>query len=156
MISVTGDLSLDGCYQGFLGRGFGFQRFQDLLVDGVLGDDVRHNDSLGLLALTPEAGDTLLVEFQRPGEAEPDHGVAALLEVQAVAGRRRMDQADLQLPRIPATDRSRIPDLGIREAELVQPLPDAFQIMFVPVADQDGACSGFEDNPEDLFPGKKQ
>lgn len=100
------------------------------------------DDGAGALTLTPEAGVRLLIQLQRPGEAEPDQRRTTLLEVQAVSGSSRMDQRDRDFPRVPVADVLRGADLaGLREAGA-----DPVEIVPEPVRDQDGpAVRGFEE-----------
>ena len=55
------------------------ERSHNALVDGVFGYDVVNDHGIGGLSLPPQAGVGLLVEFQRPGQPEPDEGRAACL-----------------------------------------------------------------------------
>lgn len=66
------------------------QRLQDTFVDSALRDDVLYHHGAGALALPPQSCVRLLVELQRPRQAEPDKGGATGLQVDAVTGRGRM------------------------------------------------------------------
>ena len=110
------------------------QGFQDLLIDGPCSDDVLHDDGPGLLPLAVEPGDCLLIKLQRPGKAEPDQVVSSLLQVKSMAGRSRMDQADLEVPVIPAADVFIRGELCVFYPQGVQPFLDPCQVMLIPVS----------------------
>ena len=57
---------------------FLFQSLHHILVMGIFGDDVMDHHGV-FLSLSPQSGIQLLVQFQRPRQAKPDNGAAALL-----------------------------------------------------------------------------
>ena len=64
----------------------------------------RVDDHRIRLALPPEAGVGLLVQFQRPGQPKPDQCGASGLEVEAMSGRGRVDEGHRQFPTVPPGD----------------------------------------------------
>ena len=77
-------LSLYRVDQVLLGDVLPFQGGEDLFVNGILRYDVVNGYDLSL-ALAPEAGIGLLIQFKTPDQGKPDQDMAALLDVQAVA-----------------------------------------------------------------------
>ena len=79
------------------------------------------------LPLPPEPGGGLLLKLQRPGQPEPDQGGTAGLQVQPMAGGRRVDDRHRDLALVPIGD---IPaGLDLPDGE---PLPDALQVVLEP------------------------
>ena len=99
----------------------------DPLINGVLRDNVMDDHSCVFLPLPPEPGVGLLVKLQRPGQPEPDQGGTAGLQVQPMAGGRRVDDRHRDLALVPIGD---IPaGLDLPDGE---PLPDALQVVLEP------------------------
>ena len=148
-------LGLDGVDQGGLRHLLLGQSLHDPLVDGTLGDDVLDHHGLGGLPLPPEAGVRLLVELQRPREAEPHEGGASGLKVEAVACGGRMYDCHRNPSRIPVVDvaaRLDLPDVeallhagevvaepvGHQQGLPVRGLDDVLQSVQLPVVELDG------------------
>ena len=98
-----------------------------------------HHDGL-LLPLAVEAGVGLLVELQRPSEAEPDDDVPTALEVQAVARRGGMRQEEGDGAGVPAVDVVAV--LQLHRVISSEPLPDACRLVAEGIEDEDRLSVG--------------
>ena len=91
-----------------------------------------YDDRLVRLPLPPEPGVGLLVQLQTPSQAKPDQDGTALLQVQAVSGRGRMDEGHRNLSRIPVGE-----ILRLLQLPGFHPLLDTVFIMLEPIGHQD-------------------
>lgn len=107
----------------------------------ALRDDVLYHHGAGALALPPQSCVRLLVELQRPRQAEPDKGGATGLQVDAVTGRGRMDDRYRDFAAVPVGD-----VLAGFQLTDIEALFDALQVVTEPVGHQYGlAIGGFDD-----------
>ena len=91
--------------QFFLRHILGCQRRQNIFVYRIFCNDMMDRDGI-LLPLPPEPSIRLLIQFQTPRQSKPDQDVPALLDIQAVSGRGRMNQGDINLSLVPVLDNS--------------------------------------------------
>ena len=94
----------DRPHQGCLRSVFFGKGLHDILVYSSPGDDVVYDHGLCLLALPPEAGIGLLIQFQTPCESEPDQRGTACLQVQTVTSGSWVDHRNGNLPGVPVGD----------------------------------------------------
>ena len=88
------------------------------------------------LPLPPKTSVGLLIQFQRPGQSEPDQDVSTLLDVQTVSGRCRMDQCDRDVPGVPVLDVSAALDVPDFDFQFRQMVDDTLPVMLEPVCNQ--------------------
>lgn len=88
------------------------------------------------LSLPPKTSIGLLIQFQRPGQPEPDQDVSALLDVQAMSGRCRVDQCNRDVPGVPILDVSAALDVPDFDFQLRQMADDTLPVMLKPVSYQ--------------------
>ena len=88
------------------------------------------------LSLPPKPGIGLLIQLQRPGQPKPDQDVSALLDVQAMSGRCRMDQGDRDVSSIPILDVGTALDIPDFDLQLRQMVDDTLPVMLKPVSYQ--------------------
>ena len=88
------------------------------------------------LTLPPETGIGLLIQFKAPCQTKPDHDVSALLDVQTVSGRCRVDQSDRDLAGVPVLDVTTGLAVLHGDLELFQMVDDALPVMLEPVCHQ--------------------
>ena len=128
--------NIDGLHQAVLVGVLAVQRLDHHLVGTTLDDQPVNDDALGL-ALAVEPRFALGVKLQAPGQAVPDQVVTALLQVQPVSGKCRMDEGHRDLSRVPVGEVLRLSQfLGFH------PLPDMVLIVLEPVRHQDRLPSG--------------
>ena len=88
------------------------------------------------LSLPPKPGIGLLIQLQRPGQPKPDQDVSALLDVQAMSGRCRMDQGDRDVSSIPILDVGTPLDIPDFDLQLRQMVDDTLPVMLEPLGHQ--------------------
>lgn len=97
-------IGFDRRYQCGLRLVLPLKGFQNVLVNGTVGDDVHDHYGIGGLTLPPQPCVRLTVKLKTPRHAEPHDGAAAALKVQPVSCGCRVNKGNGKLTVVPSAD----------------------------------------------------